>query len=176
MSDSESYGEHDAVVIDRDDINNYNPDNILPETPETIQRIRSWLQSTLYNIAGGEYHKHRASHVAGTGSWLTSSETYTKWLQSDEYGLLWIKGIPGSGKSVIAARLIDELAKSNPGCPVLFFFFRQIIDANHDSQALLRDWMDQLLEYSPPLQAQLKSYVRDNRPLDSISLGDMSRI
>lgn len=163
----------DAVIIDRDDISNYNPEQILPEDPKTIQKIRAWLQPTSYDIGGGEYRKHLASHVAGTGAWLTSSAIYQQWLQSDEHGLLWIKGIPGSGKSVMAANLIHEIAQANPGCPVLYFFFRQIIDANHEPEALLRDWMDQVLEYSPPLQKQLKAYVEDHRSLDSISMEDM---
>ncbi|SPO06411.1 uncharacterized protein DNG_09100 [Cephalotrichum gorgonifer] len=167
LSDSDS----DAVMIDQDDISNYNPEQILPLTPEDIRKIRSWLQPTAYDIAGGEYRKHLASHVTGTGDWLTSSNTFQQWLHGSEHGLLWIKGIPGSGKSVIAANLIRELSKL--GHPVLFFFFRQIIDANHEPQALLRDWMDQLLQYSPPLQEQLSTYIKDGRSIDSLSMDDM---
>ena len=163
----------DVVMIDGDDVSNYNPENILPQNPETIQKIRSWLQPTSYDFVGGEYRKHRASHVAGTGTWLTSSDTYQQWLQSSDHGLLWIRGIPGSGKSVMAARLIDNLVTSNPRSPVLFFFFRQIIEANHEPQALLRDWLDQVLQYSPPLQLQLMTYLKDGRPIESLSMDDM---
>lgn len=168
-----SDGDSDAIIIDRDDISNYNPDQILPESPETIQKIRTWLQPTSYDIVGGEYRKHLACHVKGTGDWLTSSDTYQEWLKSEEFGLLWIRGIPGSGKSVMAANLVRELADSNPGCPVLYFFFRQIIDANHEPEALLRDWLDQVLDYSPPLQQQLKVYLEDGRSIDSFSLEDL---
>ncbi|CAH0026195.1 unnamed protein product [Clonostachys rhizophaga] len=163
----------DAVVIDRDDVSNYNPEQILPQPEEIIQKIRAWLQPTSYDIAGGEYRKHLASHVSGTGSWLTESDTYKQWLEDDQHGLLWIKGIPGSGKSVMAASLIDGLAKASPGSPVIFFFFRQIIEANHQPEALVRDWMDQILTYSPPLQKKLKDYLESNRSIDSISMEDM---
>ncbi|KAM0265173.1 hypothetical protein ACHAQJ_000326 [Trichoderma viride] len=163
----------DAVFVGRDDISDYNPEQILPELPDVIEKIRDWLQPTAYDIAGGEYRKHISSHVAGTGQWLISSDTYQKWLENDGDGLLWIKGIPGSGKSVMAAKIIHDLVKSNPGCPVLFFFFRQIIDVNHEPRALLKDWMDQMLSYSPPLQQQLKAYVEAGRPLESISMEDM---
>ncbi|KAK7430675.1 hypothetical protein QQZ08_002719 [Neonectria magnoliae] len=131
----------DAVVVDRDDISNYNPDQILPQSPKTKQEIRAWLQSTSYDIAGGEYRKHLSSLVAG------------------------------SGKSVIAANLIDELAKANLGRPVLFFFFRQITEANHEP--LLQDWMDQVLDYSPPLQKQLKTYRDGCWSIDRLSTNDM---
>jgi hypothetical protein len=131
MSSNTSDTDSDAVFIDRDDINNYNPDHILPESPEIIASIRQWLQPTAYEDRFGEYRKHLASHAAGTGIWLTSSTTYREWLQSQQLDTLWVKGIPGSGKSVIAAQLINDLAMENPGTPVLYFFFRQIIDANH---------------------------------------------
>ncbi|KAF4982526.1 hypothetical protein FZEAL_1865 [Fusarium zealandicum] len=174
MSDSESYSEPDAVVIDRDDVSNYNPDNILPKPAEEIRQIRAWLEPTSYTIAGGEFRKHIASHAPGTGQWLASTDEYQKWLRGDgECGLLWIKGIPGSGKSVHVAKLIDDLAKENPGCPVLFFFFRQIIAANHSPQALVRDWMDQVLRYSPPLQHQLWKYIEDKASLSLFSVGDL---
>jgi hypothetical protein len=159
----------DAAIISHEDISNYNPQQILPESPETLQKIRDWLKPTAYNAPGGEYEKHLKSHVQGTGTWLTSNETYTRWLRGSEEGLLWIQGIPGSGKSVIAASLIHALSTSHPRAPVLFFFFRQIINANHKPQALLRDWLDQLLTYSPPLQRELKGYIDAGRLIESLS-------
>ncbi|KAH7312628.1 ankyrin repeat-containing domain protein [Stachybotrys elegans] len=159
-----------AVRVDRDDVSDYNPEQILPESGESIKKIRAWLEPTTYDVAGGEYRKHHVSRVGGTGAWLTSSANYLEWLQSKNQGLLWIKGIPGSGKSVMAAMLIEELARSNPGSPVLFFFFRQIIKANHEPQSLLRDWMDQLLSYSPPLQKLLLGYAESNVSVTSLSV------
>ncbi|KAI1123833.1 ankyrin repeat-containing domain protein [Nemania abortiva] len=175
MSSDTSDAGSDAVLIDRDDISNYNPSHILPESPETIDSIRQWLQPTSYDDPFGEYRKHLASHATGTGIWLTSSTTYREWLQGVQLGTLWVKGIPGSGKSVIAAQLIHDLATQHPGTPVLYFFFRQIIDANHEPTALLRDWLDQVLIYSPPLQRLLGEYVEARRPLDSLSMEDLWR-
>lgn len=163
----------DAVVIDHDDISNYNPEHILPEPPEEIRKIRTWLQPTAYSLESGEYRKHLGSHVAGTGSWLTASKAYQDWLNGNDHGLLWIKGIPGSGKSVLAAMLTHELSRNHSGGPALFFFFRQIIDANHEPVALLRDWLDQVLDYSPPLQKQLKTCIDDHRTIDSMSMEDL---
>ncbi len=167
-SAASSSGEDDAVVIHRDDVSDYNEHNILPESPETLQRIRAWLQPTAYNLENSEYHKHLASHLAGTGNWLTSSTTYRQWIDSAVHGTLWIKGVPGSGKSVFAAMLADQLSREREGVHVLHFFFRQIIDTNHTQVALMRDWLHQVLIYSPPLQKQLKEYVESRRSLESI--------
>lgn len=131
MSSNVSENDSDAVFIDRDDISNYNPDHILPVSPAIMTGIRKWLQPTAYEDRFGEYRKHLASHANGTGVWFTSNDRYREWLLSQQIGTLWVKGIPGSGKSVMAAQLINHLATQHPGTPVLYFFFRQIIDANH---------------------------------------------
>jgi hypothetical protein len=160
-------------MIDRDDVSNYNEANILPESPATLQRIRAWLRPTAYNLESSEYRKHLASHLPGTGNWLTSSTTYRQWRDSVVHSMLWIKGVPGSGKSIFAAMLADQLSRAGEGVPVLYFFFRQIIDANHAPVALLRDWLDQVLIYSPPLQRQLKEYIENGRSLESLSMDDL---
>ncbi|KAK1502160.1 hypothetical protein CTAM01_05598 [Colletotrichum tamarilloi] len=165
-----SQSEDDAVIIDRDDVSNYNPEQILPETPEVIQELRAWLKPTSYDFESSEYRKHLGSHIPGTGDWLTASHSYKQWLQSEDTGLLWVKGIPGSGKSVLASKIIKELSDNNDGSPVLYFFFRQIIDANHEPAALLRDWLDQVLAYSPPLQKRLKGYVVKEKYSDKTRL------
>ncbi|KAF7550768.1 hypothetical protein G7046_g7911 [Stylonectria norvegica] len=163
----------DVVLIDQDDVSNYNHDNILPETPQSIAEIRAWLKPTEYNLESGEYRKHLAAHLPGTGAWLTSLDQYRQWHDGKDHGLLWIRGIPGSGKSVFAANLAHTF--SQEGAPVLFFFFRQIIHANHQPINLLRDWLDQVLRYSPPLQVALKAYVDGGRSLDSVSVEDLWR-
>ena len=111
--------------------------------------------------------KHLASHLANTGEWLPRIDGYKTWHDSPDHGLLWIRGVPGSGKSVIAATLAHRLSQED--VPVLYFFFRQIIDANHRPMNLLRDWLDQIILYSPPLQATLKEYIDTDRSLDSVA-------
>jgi len=170
---SDASSDSDAVVIDRDDVSNYNPEQILPESAETISKIRAWLQPTSYDLENGEYRKHLGSHEPGTGDWLTATDAYRGWRDGNQHGLLWLRGIPGSGKSVQAAKITDQLKRDYPGTPVLYFFFRQIIDANHKPVALLRDWLDQVLLYSPPLQRHLKDYVEGQRKLESLSMEDL---
>jgi hypothetical protein len=72
----------------------------------------------------------------------------------------------------MAPNLVSELAIANPGQPV-FLFFRHIIKANHEPEALLRDWTEQVLHYSPPLQKQIKIYMGADRSVESVSHEDM---
>lgn len=44
-----------------------------------------------------------------TGSWLLSHETYLSWRERSYGSLLWVYGKHGSGKSHLAARVIEEL-------------------------------------------------------------------
>lgn len=167
-SDSEG---NDTILVGPGDVRDFNAENILPLPAEDLIKIREWLQPTPYDQERSEYSRHRASHLVGTGKWLMSTTTYQQWHQGDDNGLLWIKGIPGSGKSVMAASIIDQLRKEE--VPVLHFFFRQIIDANHKPVAALRDWLCQVLHYSPPLQVKLKGYIDQRRSLDSLSPSDL---
>lgn len=166
----------DFVLLNRDDVSDFNEANILPESAETLDKIQEWLKPTAYHAEGSEYRKHLASHLPGTGLWIQSSEIYRQWHDGIDAntGTLWIKGIPGSGKSVVAAHLISELATES--VPVLFFFFRQIVAANHEPRSLLRDWLSQVLGYSPPLQKMLKEHVDQSKSLESISTDDLWRL
>lgn len=166
-----SLDHEDAVIIGRDDVSDFNEENILPQPAHVQEAIRSWLKPTSYDAENGEFKKHLASYLPGTGEWLLESPTFREWHQSQDQGMLWIKGIPGSGKSVIASSLVNHLSKE--GAPVLYFFFRQIIDANHKADALLRDWLAQLLSYSPPLQARLKESVDKRKALSGVSMAAM---
>lgn len=172
-SHSNTDDESDLVVIDYNHVSDYNPDQILPQRPEVLHQIREWLAPTAYDLPSGEFRKHLATHMAGTGSWITSDQTYETWINGTEDGLLWIQGVPGSGKSVVAASLIEQLRQIEPNCIVLFFFFRQIIDANHKPQALLRDWMHQLLDTSPVLQHKLAGYIDQRRSMDQMGMEDL---
>jgi hypothetical protein len=55
---------------------------------------------------------------------------------------------------------------------VLYLYFRQIIDANYSSIAALRDWLAQVLNFSPPLQMKLKECLDRGRALESVSALD----
>lgn len=49
---------------------------------------------------GNEYAKHLKVDVQGTGEWLRNSEHINTWHDANDKGCLWVKGVPGAGKSV----------------------------------------------------------------------------
>ena len=140
---------------------------------EDVAKITAWLQPTDYLAESSEFRRHLESRAPDTGLWLTKTKEYRQWHDSPDTGSLWIKGIPGSGKSVLSASIIQYL-KSTENVPVLFFFFRNIVAANFEPRSLIQDWLAQLLPHSPRLQFALKA--RLDASLDEVSeteLADM---
>ncbi|KAK0664036.1 putative ankyrin [Cercophora samala] len=128
-------------------------------SPEVVAQIRDWLQPTDYTAESGEYRRHLSSQAPGTGLWLCQTDEYRQWHSSPDHGSLWVKGVPGAGKSVMAASIIQHL-ETTENYPVLFFFFRNIVAANYSPRALLQDWLAQLLPFSPKLQLALQSQLK----------------
>lgn len=132
-------------------------------TQERMRELQQWLQPTDYLSPGGEFMKHLHSYLHGTGGCIRESPDFRKWIAfqlpegdasgppDTPRGCLHIRGVAGSGKSVFAASTIRQLRESHPGTPVLFFFFRQIVERNHDAKYLVRDYTSQLLPHSPIL-------------------------
>lgn len=163
--------DQDFVLLEHQDLADFNTAGLLPQSPEIIDQIIKWLQPTDYTAESSEYNKHLATYVPGTGVWIQESAQYQQWLTQDS-GALWIKATAGAGKSVIAAHVASLLA-GNENVPVLSFFFRQIIATNRTPQALIRDWLAQLLRFSPPLQKKLKELLDQRRALETLALDEL---
>src|SRR2546429_587450 len=97
--------------------------------PDALAEIQAWLQPTDYMAETSEFRRHLSSQAPGTGLWICDTPQFRQWYGSDDHGSLWIKGVPGAGKSVIAASVIEHL-RSTDNAPILFFFSRYIIAAN----------------------------------------------
>lgn len=64
------------------------------------QKLVGWLKPLEYNV------KHEISsrqRQKDTGTWLFDDRLYRQWEEADEDGSqLWLHGIPGSGKTILA--------------------------------------------------------------------------
>lgn len=151
------YDDDDFVPIEYDDLSDFSAERLPPQLDGVLDQSRTWLCPTKYSGDGSEYEKHLSSHLHGTGTWVFETEAYRQWYDGHEHGILWIRGIPGAGKSVLASSIIRRLAQEE--APIVWFFFRHTIGANRSPEGLLRDWLAQVLHHSPVLQSQLLEYV-----------------
>ncbi|KAM7184417.1 hypothetical protein V8F20_012240 [Naviculisporaceae sp. PSN 640] len=102
----------------------------------------------------------------GTCHWVLSEPSFTKWLddhsQPSTSSLLWIHGLPGSGKSVLSSYLVDYMAHHGHSCQ--YFFIRQADSRKRSLSSLLRSIAFQITQSDPSfLQALAK--VSDNLTL-----------
>ncbi|KAF4628947.1 hypothetical protein G7Y89_g9203 [Cudoniella acicularis] len=167
-----AHDDQDFVVLEDKDLADFNIAGLLPQSSGTLDQILKWLEPTDYAAESSEYNKHLASYVPGTGLWIQESDQYQEWFHSLTHGALWIKATAGAGKSVVATHITSLLA-AKESVPVLSFYFRQIISTNRTPQALIRDWLAQLLVFSPPLQKQLKELLDQGRSLETIALDEL---
>jgi hypothetical protein len=151
-------------IVDTEDI----AKEIAKEKKPDLEKINKWLTPTDYRALTSEFSRHLSSQAPGTGEWIRFTVQFSQWHSSPDHGSIWIKAVPGAGKSVIAASMVDSLTR-NESVPVLFFFFRNIIETNRSSRFLLKDWISQLLPYSQILQISLWDLVEDEKDLEEIS-------
>ncbi|PMD13353.1 hypothetical protein NA56DRAFT_424133 [Hyaloscypha hepaticicola] len=49
----------------------------------------------------------RKKHEEQTGRWFTEGENFSNWLEQPN-SLLWLHGIPGSGKTILCSEIIEQ--------------------------------------------------------------------
>lgn len=93
------------------------------ETRVILNESRENILRTFGKIDTRRSHDmNRKLRHPGTGIWLTESPKFQHWLHSAN-GCLWLYGIPGAGKTVLASLVIDEvLSKSTPNDAVAYFY------------------------------------------------------
>ncbi|RBQ98250.1 hypothetical protein FVER53590_13571 [Fusarium verticillioides] len=74
-------------------------------TEEQRYRVCNWLTST---DPSPIHNRSRKLYEDGTGSWMLRSQHWAGWLASSTR-CLWVHGIPGSGKTVLASWLIENV-------------------------------------------------------------------
>src|SRR5436190_21645406 len=64
----------------------------------------------------------------GTFHWFLKEESFRSWLSKDQSSMLWIRGSPGQGKTVLSKFLLShleslpEVKQHNASCKVIYFF------------------------------------------------------
>ena len=89
--------------------------------------------------------------ATGTCTWLNNHPLYLDWL-SQQQRLLWVRGKPGAGKSMIMKHAIDH-AKTTGRRFITFFFHGRGTELQRSLLGLYRSLLHQLLQQMPDLLA-----------------------
>jgi hypothetical protein len=87
--------------------------------------------------------------------WILEHRDFKEWIDGQQSHLLWIKGDPGKGKTMLLCGVVDEL--KSMGTHVLSFFFCQATDSRINSAtAVLRGLLYLLIDQQPSLISHIR--------------------
>ncbi|KAI4940445.1 Vegetative incompatibility protein HET-E-1, partial [Alternaria rosae] len=99
--------------------------------------------------------------------WVLHNDSFRQWHEDPQSRLLWIKGDPGRGKTMLICGIIDELQASSALAKTntVSYFFCQATDARINSAtAVLRGLLYMLVKQQPSLASHVrKKYDKASR-------------
>jgi Cdc6-like AAA superfamily ATPase len=145
------------------------------EAAQLRQTVLDWLTPVDYAAQQIDFLSRRQT---GTGLWLLDSAEYQTWLKTNKQ-TLFCPGIPGAGKTIITAIVIDDLATrfqndSSIGIAYLYCNFRRKDEQR--AQDLLASLLKQLSQERSSLLDSVKALYdqyRDKRT--QLSFEEISR-
>ena len=99
---------------------------------EVYREQRRRLESFLYisKTPEDEYLHHSDLKAKGSCDWLTEKQSFQDWKDSNSSNIYWLSANPASGKSVLAAHVINHLEEANLTCSYFFFTRDSKSDSN----------------------------------------------
>ncbi|KAH7247440.1 uncharacterized protein BKA55DRAFT_66651 [Fusarium redolens] len=90
-------------------------------------------------------------------SWILDHADFRRWRDNEESRLLWIKGDPGKGKTMLLCGIIQELEKLPVDMRRLSYFFCQATDVRlSNATSVLRGLLYLLLDQEPSLMSHVR--------------------
>jgi hypothetical protein len=88
-----------------------------------------------------------------SSNWILEHSDFQQWRNDQQSPLLWIKGDPGKGKTMLLCSIINELAKTD----LLSYFFCQATDSRiNNAVAVLRGLVYLLVDQQPSLISHVR--------------------
>ncbi|KAL6169642.1 hypothetical protein ACJQWK_04652 [Exserohilum turcicum] len=99
----------------------------------------------------------RGGLLADSYRWILDNTTFRQWYEDQHSGLLWVKGDPGKGKTMLLCGIIDELQNLTPKPTLISYFFCQATDTRINSAtAVLRGLLYMLVHRQPSLASHVR--------------------
>lgn len=136
---------------------------------QTIGLNVNWYQLRITlnpDIAINYQTKNRLARLPSTSEWIFEDDRFKRWESGEvTVPLLWIRGRPGSGKSVLAASIIDRL-ETRTKTPltsrrhaIVYFYCRYDMNDPRPVHAVVRTLMDQLAHQIPAFAKTISEHL-----------------
>ena len=153
-------------------------------TSKKIDRVEALLEAqiqisldkekeeVLYTVGRLSPLRHHRTNVSlrhsGTGTWFIESDEFQKWLHTRR-AKLWVYGIPGAGKSILAAAAISEaLRLSDKNNAVAYFYCDYKDAATQDPKRVLGSLAEQIVRQSERNFERLAEFVKRHRATERL--------
>lgn len=101
--------------------------------------------------------KPREGCLKDSYCWILDNEQFKEWQDNQSSCLLWIRGDPGKGKTMILCGITDELTRSLEDNANISFFFCQATDVRiNNVTAVLRGLIYSLVAKQPSLISHVR--------------------
>ncbi|KAG9198744.1 hypothetical protein G6514_009608 [Epicoccum nigrum] len=95
--------------------------------------------------------------LEGSYRWVLDNSSFRQWHDDPQNQLLWIKGDPGKGKTMLLCGIINELQKPTASTACVVYFFCQATDSRiNNATAVLRGLLYLLVSEQPALTAHVR--------------------
>ncbi|KAK2764812.1 hypothetical protein CKAH01_15751 [Colletotrichum kahawae] len=88
--------------------------------------------------------------------WVLQNPDFCQWRDNKDQRLLWVKGDPGKGKTMLLCGIIDELQATREGKSLSYFFCQATNKRLNTATAVLRSLIFMLLDQHPSLVLYIK--------------------
>jgi Cdc6-like AAA superfamily ATPase len=143
-----------AIKDDTTSIRNTLPTLHASVVAQQHHNIMKWLSPTDFPA---QQHDIITRRQEGTGQWFLDSPEFKSWLQGSDK-MLFCPGIPGAGKTMMAAIVIDHLCRTaecdDIGVAYLFCSYKE--QALQSVSSLFAALLKQLVESRPDIAASVK--------------------
>jgi hypothetical protein len=122
---------------------------------EEDQKVLNWLAGTDYSLL---HDRHIKTHQEGTGQWFLNDPKFQNWVET-KGETVFCPGMPGSGKTIIAAVVIDNLGSrfsQDPSVEVAYVYFNFWQQSEQSVEALLASLLKQLTQRQPQMPDKLR--------------------
>ncbi|RHZ74268.1 hypothetical protein CDV55_108638 [Aspergillus turcosus] len=146
---------------------------------DAVQRkaILDWISTPAQKL---KHQTVRSARVSNTGGWLLERQEYLQWRDNgSDHSLLWCHGVQGSGKTVLASKIIDDLQSSVEGTGRLlaFYYFDYKETQSNIVNRVLSSILAQLVAGLPkPPKSVAAAYEKSHDSASSLTQNELERL
>ena len=121
-------------------------------SPEEVKKLQALL--AVHGPPEDDLNFFKGRRMPGTCQWIQSDPAFGKWLAPAlSSQVLWLQGLPASGKSIISTSVVEHLREVGVFCQ--FFFIRFGDQTKRSPSAVLRSLAYQIAEQVPAFRRKL---------------------